>query len=103
MAKSTFVIRPFYTSPQLMKLIHYKTAQGTQSLLESLNIPCHLIGRKRIYFLSDISLYCPALYSSILEAANLSNMLDNNKLNIEPETELETDEDYDTYRDSLKA
>ena len=100
--KDKFVIRPFYTTEQLRKIIKYKTNQGTQGLLAGLNIPCYLIGRKRIYFLSDIQTYCAALYTSILEAANLNSILDNEELNIEPENEIETDE-YNTYKDSLKT
>jgi hypothetical protein len=90
-------VRPFYTVSQLMKMMHYKSKQGCANALASLNIPHSLIGRKKVYFLSDIQTYCPPLFNSITEANQL-----NIRFDIEPET---NDEDYSLYiyRDSLKV
>lgn len=73
--RQNFAIKPFYTSDELRRLIGYKTNHAARAFLQKLNIPCHVVGRKYIWYLSDIQTYCPELFSSLCEAANLKSLL----------------------------
>lgn len=74
-------VLPFYSITQL-SLIFGMTRLGTRNLLDRMNLPCHFVGNKIIYYLSDIQTHQPELFSSILEANQLNAML--GKPNPEP-------------------
>ncbi len=86
-SSSIFPIKPFYTTSDLKVLIKYKTNDGCRNFLNRLNIPKKLLGKTYYYFLSDIQTYCPELFASICEAANLTNLM------IQPDVSFETDEE----------
>lgn len=70
-------IRPFYTVPNIAKIMGY-TSAGARKFLFRMNLPIHLIGKRYVVFLTDLQLYCPEFYSSILESNNLNDIIDKN-------------------------
>jgi hypothetical protein len=67
-------IRPFYTVPQLAKMIGY-SSQGARKFLFKLNLPINLVGNRYIVYLTDLQSYTPQFYNSILEAQNLNSLI----------------------------
>ena len=74
-ARNNFMIKPFYTTQELKQLIGYRTSKGTKAVLLQLKIPCNNIGKKDIWYLSDIQTYNPEFFSSLCEAANLQGII----------------------------
>ena len=71
-------VLPFYSITQLSQIFGM-TRLGTRNLLDRMNLPCHFVGNKIIYYLSDIQTHQPELFSSILEANHLNSMLQPNQ------------------------
>lgn len=74
-AREFGIIYPFYTTEEIRRLIGYKSQYGARSFLIKLGIPFHMIGKKYIYYLSDIQTQAPELFASILEANNLNALI----------------------------
>lgn len=68
-------VKPFYTSAQLAKYIGYKSTHGTRSFMKRLGVPVHLVGFKYIYYLSDMQIYSPELFASILESRQINKQI----------------------------
>ena len=73
------IVKPMYSIPQLAKLIHY-SSQGARQFLFKLNLPIHLVGSRYIVYLTDLQTYTPELYNSILEAANINSINEQNEI-----------------------
>jgi hypothetical protein len=71
-------IKPFYTVRDFAKILNY-TNDGARKFLFRLNIPIHLIGNKFIIYISDLQNHAPEFYASIVEAASINAMLDEEK------------------------
>jgi hypothetical protein len=94
--KNELLVKPFYSVPQLARLIGY-SSQGARKFLFKLNLPIHLVGNRYIVYLTDLQSYCPQLYNSILESQNINNLI--NKEVIEDNDTLLQEQFYRSEKD----
>lgn len=65
------LLLPFYTRKQLSEKMNM-TKRKTGRAMAALGVPEHMMGNKYVYFISDISLYAPKFFASVIEACSLS-------------------------------
>lgn len=63
------MIQVFYTLTEIADLLGYsrKSKRAVTKILSALGVPANHINKKVIYYVSDIRMYAPDLYASILE------------------------------------
>lgn len=74
MKPKTNKFKPFYTVTDFAEILQMSRV-GARKMLQRLNIPYTYIGRKVIYYISDLRDHSPTLFSSILEASQLNKIL----------------------------
>lgn len=86
--KVTPKVKPFYTVPEIAKMIGY-TSAGARKFLMKLSLPITLIGKRYVVYLSDLQNYTPEFFNSIMESKNLNDILNSKPINIEVDDELQ--------------
>lgn len=67
-------IKPFYVVSDFSEMFEMSRL-GTRKMLYRINLPFVYVGRRMIFYLSDIRTHSPALFASILEANQLNELI----------------------------
>ncbi len=67
-------IKPFYVVADFSEMFEMSRL-GTRKMLYRIQLPFVYVGRRMIFYLSDIRTHSPALFASILEANQLNELI----------------------------
>jgi hypothetical protein len=74
MKQNLRMVKPFYSVTDFSKMFGMSRL-GTRNMLYRLKLPYTYIGKRIIFYLSDIRDNNPALFASILEANHLNKLI----------------------------
>lgn len=67
-----------YSISEMKDVFGFKSHEAAREMCKKLGVPLHLFGNKYLIYLTDIQLYAPQLYASMLECNNIQSIKEEN-------------------------